>query len=102
MNAKSLLSAIATAAALCTSAYAADTVTTGDLSTVNQWYGRAGGLTGSDRVGQLHLSQDKVGVAYDKEVAARTNMSTDRSSGQVGVTWDRDVAARTNMQRDVT
>ena len=102
MKITSLLSAIAAAVAFGSAAYAADIVTTGDLNTLNQWYGRAGGLSGSDRVGQLHVGQDKVGVTYDQEVAARTHMSTDRTPGQVGVTWDREVAARTNMQREET
>ena len=102
MNTKSLLSAIAIATALGTSAYAADIVTTGDLGTVDKWYGRAGGLAGSDRVNQLHVGQDKVGVSFDQEVAARTNMSRERSPSQLGVTWDREVAARTNMQREGT
>jgi hypothetical protein len=102
MKITSLLSTIAAAAAFGSAAYAADIVTTGDLNTVNQWYGRAGGLSGSDRVGQLHVGQNKVGVTFDQEVAARTHMSTESRSGQLGVTWDRDVAARTNMQREDT
>ena len=100
MNAKLLLSAIAVAATLGTSAYAADIVTSGDLSTVNQWYGRAGGLAGSDRIGALHTGNSTVGVTFDQDVAARTNMSRDARNSQVGVSWDREVAARTNMPRD--
>jgi len=99
MNAKFLLSAVAVAAALCGSAYAADIVTSGDLSTVGKWYGRAGGLAGSDRVGGLQAGQSTVGVTFDQEVAERTNMSRDPRTSQVGVSWDRDVAARTNMPR---
>jgi hypothetical protein len=102
MNSKFLFSAIAVAAALSGSAYAADIVTTGDLSTTDKWYGRAGGLAGSDRVHGLHAGDTKVGVVFDQDVAARTNMARERTAGQVGVTWDRDVAARTNMQRDST
>ena len=102
MNRKSLLSAIAFAATFAGSAYAADVVTTGDVNSVGQWYGRAGGLTGSDRVHGLRPGDAKVGVTFDQDVAARTNMARDRSTGQVGVTWDRDVAARTNMQREST
>jgi len=100
MNAKLLLSAIAVAAALGTSAYAADIVTQGDLSTVDKWYGRAGGLAGSDRLGALHTGSSTVGVTFDQDVAARTNMSRDARNSQVGVSWDREVAARTNMPRD--
>ena len=102
MNRKSLLSAIALATMLAGSAYAADIVTTGDVSNADKWYGRAGGLAGSDRVGGLRVGDSKVGVSFDQDVAARTNMSRDRTAGQVGVTWDRDVAARTNMQRETT
>ena len=41
-----------------------------------------------------------IGVSYDRDVAARTNMSVDRITGQgVTVTYDRDVAERTNMGR---
>ena len=102
MNTKFLFSAIAIASALCGSAYAADIVSTGDLSTTDKWYGRAGGLAGSDRVNGLHAGDAKVGVSYDQDVAARTNMARERTPGQVGVSWDRDVAARTNMQRENT
>ena len=102
MNSKSLLSVIAVATALSGSVYAADIVTTGDLSTTDKWYGRAGGLAGSDRVTGLRAGDTKVGVSFDQEVAARTNMAQDRTTGQVGVSWDRDVAARTNMQREST
>ena len=100
MNAKFLLSAIAVAATLGGSAYGADIVTSGDLKSVDKWYGRAGGLAGSDRVGALNVGESTVGVTFDQEVAARTNMSRDSRTSQVGVTWDRDVAARTNMPRD--
>jgi len=102
MNRKSLLSAIALATMLAGSAYAADIVTTGDVSNVDKWYGRAGGLAGSDRVNGLRPGDTKVGVSFDQDVAARTNMARERTTGQVGVSWDRDVAARTNMQREST
>jgi opacity protein-like surface antigen len=102
MNRKSLLLAIAFATAFAGSAYAADVVTTGDVNSVGQWYGRAGGLTGSDRVHGLHAGDGKVGISFDQDVAARTNMARERNTGAVGVTWDRDVAARTNMQREST
>ena len=39
-------------------------------------------------------------MTYDKDVAARTNMSTNRSNAaSVGISYDKDVAARTNMPR---
>ena len=100
MNVKFLLSAVTLAAALGSTAYAADIVTSGDLSTVDKWYGRGGGLVGSDRVGTLHAGNSTVGVTFDQDVAARTNMSRDQRTSQVGVSWDRDVAARTNMPRE--
>ena len=100
MNMKTLLSAIAIAGAFAGSAGAADIVSTGDLRAVDKWYGRAGGLAGSDRVAALSTGDAKVGVIFDQEVAARTNMQREPSSSQVGVAWDRDVAARTNMPRE--
>lgn len=74
----------------------------GNLSTADHWFGRAGGLVGSDRVAALagNASNPGIGVAYDRDVAARTNMAVDRTTDQsVTVTYDRDVAARTNMGR---
>jgi len=76
---------------------------TGNVAQAGQWFGRAGGLVGSDRV--AHLQGDATGstniaVTYDKDVAARTNMSTNRdSASSVGISYDKDVAARTNMPR---
>ena len=102
MNIKSVLSAVVLATAFAGSAYAADVVTTGDVSNVDKWYGRAGGLAGSDRVSGLRAGDAKVGVIFDQDVAARTNMARERDTGSVGVTWDRDVAARTNMHRETT
>jgi hypothetical protein len=100
MNTKLLISAVAAAAALAVNVYAADVVSSGDLNTVDKWYGRAGGLTDADRVTGLAAGASKVGVAYDADVAARTNMSRAQAShNQIGVTYDADVAARTNMQR---
>jgi hypothetical protein len=101
MNIKSLLSAMAIAATLGSSAYAADTVTTGDMGSVDKWYGRAGGLAGSDRVDRLRVGETKVGVIFDQDVATRTNMHREAGTSQLGVSWDRDVAARTNMGREV-
>jgi opacity protein-like surface antigen len=103
MNAKQLISALAVAAALSVNAYAADVVTTGDTSTIGQWYGRAGGLAGSDRVSGLATSNTKIGVSYDADVAARTNMPRAQATGHdVGVSYDADVATRTNMPRNST
>ena len=99
MRTKLLLSAIA-AAAIAANAYAAETVTSGDLSTLDKWYGNAGGLQGTDRVMYLNASRTKVGIAYDKDVAERTNMQrSEATHNEVGVTYDADVAARTNMSR---
>ena len=67
---------------------------------MGQWYGRAGGLAGSDRVGGLHTGSAKVGVTYDPDIAARTNMQRSQAEpASVGVTYDADIAARTNMPR---
>ena len=100
MNSKLLISAIAAAAAFAVSAHAEDVVTSGDLSTIDKWYGRAGGLTDSDRITALRAGPTKVGISYDADVAARTNMARGQAThNQVGVTYDADVATRTNMQR---
>jgi hypothetical protein len=103
MRTKLLLSAIAAATAIAANAYAADTVTSGDLSTVDKWYGNAGGLQGTDRVMYLNSSRTKVGIAYDKDVAERTNMQRGEAThNEIGVSYDADVATRTNMQRATT
>ena len=103
MRTKVLLSVIAAATAIAANAYAADVVTSGDLATIDKWYGNAGGLQGTDRVTYLSSSRNKVGVTYDKDVAERTNMPRAQAShNEVDVTYDADVAARTNMQRAVT
>ena len=63
---------------------------------------RAGGLVGADRVAHLegNAAAAQVGVTYDKDVAARTNMSSDRPGAtSVGISYDQDVAQRTNMPR---
>lgn len=101
MNSKLLISAMAAAAAFAVNVHAAEVVTSGNLNTVDKWYGRAGGLTDTDRVVTgLSASGTKVGISYDADVAARTNMKRgEAANGQVGVTYDADVAARTNMQR---
>ena len=94
--------AVAVASALANVAVAGD-VTSADPAAVPHFYGRAGGLTGSDRVAGLRTGQQAVGISYDQELAARTNMSTDRATGKsVGVTYDQDVASRTNMARGAT
>jgi hypothetical protein len=100
MNTKLLISAIAAAAALSINAYAADQVTSSDANTIANGFGRAGGLAGSDRVSGLKAGSKQVGVAYDADVATRTNMPRAQGSARtVGVTYDADVAARTNMPR---
>jgi hypothetical protein len=100
MNTKLLISVVAAASALSLNAVAADLVTSSDTNTINQWYGRAGGLAGSDRVSNLAAGTNKVGVVYDADVAARTNMPRAQAgNGNVAVTYDADVAARTNMPR---
>jgi len=71
---------------------------------MSQWYGRAGGLVGSDRVmGMMKAAKVRhcVRVAYSKEVAERTNMHREEAAnGCVTSTYDKGVAARTNMPRD--
>jgi opacity protein-like surface antigen len=100
MKSKLLISAIAAAAAFAVNAHATDVVTSGDLSSIDKWYGRAGGLTDGDRVSGLKAGTTKLGISYDADVAARTNMSRAQAThNEVGVTYDADVAARTNMQR---
>ena len=72
----------------------------GDVDSMAKWYGNAGGLAGSDRVMGLRTGSSTVGVAYDADVAGRTNMPRGQVEHKnVGVTYDPDVAARTNMQR---
>jgi hypothetical protein len=99
-----LASALVAAAMLAAPAAFADstTLTSGNLSTVDHWYGRAGGLIGVDRLAAVPSAVTNPGITitYDRDVAQRTNMPLDRSSGAgVTVTYDRDVAARTNMGR---
>lgn len=86
-------------------AAAADNMlTVADPGAMSQWYGRAGGLAGSDRVMAMTEAAKPgncVRVTYDKEVAERTNMHRkEAASGCVTITYDKDVAARTNMPRD--
>ena len=60
MNTKLLISATVAAAAFAVNVHAAGGGTSGDLNTIDKWYGRAGGLTAAD-------------------VAARTNMPPGQS-----------------------
>jgi hypothetical protein len=80
-----------------------DTLSTGDVDSMGQWYGRAGGLVGSDRVmalGKAPAGSNRITITYDKDVAQRTNMQRDSAdNGNVGIAYDKDVAARTNMPR---
>ena len=81
-----------------------NTLSTGNVDSMGgQWYGRAGGLVGSDRVmaiGKASSDRNQVGITYDKDVAQRTNMQRDSAdNGNIGITYDKDVAARTNMSR---
>jgi len=99
-NTKLFVSAMAVAAAFALNVHAADEIHSGDLNSMNKWYGNAGGLTDSDRVTGLKVGTSKVGVAYDADVAARTNMPrSEVSKSNAGVSYDADVAARTNMPR---
>lgn len=83
-----------------------DILKSGNVEQMSQWYGNAGGLQGTDRVMVLGKSSSEgkeVGIAYDKDVAERTNMQRGEAThNEVGVTYDADVAARTNMQRATT
>ena len=82
---------------------AADILTAADPTTMDQWYGRAGGLAGSDRVVAITKGAKAgapVRITYDKGVAKRTNMHRQEAvKGGVTITYDKDVAARTNMPR---
>ncbi len=99
MNTKLLISVMAATAAFAVNVQAADVVTSGDVNTIGKWYGRAGGLTDGDRVSGLTASNSKVGIAYDADVAARTNMQRDQAThSQIGVNYDADVEARTHMR----
>jgi opacity protein-like surface antigen len=98
------LASIAAAGALAvgTAMAASDVVTTSDPDSMVQWYGRAGGLAGSDAVTAAGkaASGKQVKINYDKDVAQRTNMGLrEGASRGVGVAYDKDVVERTNMQR---
>jgi hypothetical protein len=98
----SVLAAVAALSVGIASAEAND-VKSNDIGTIGKSYGRAGGPVGSDRIKGLsvHTSANApLGVSWDAEVAARTNMPGDRAAGAgVGVTYDQAVAERTNMPR---
>jgi hypothetical protein len=97
------VSALALAAGLSANLALADDVRSSNTQEIQSWYGRAGGLAGSDRVTALRAGERPVSITYDRAVAERTNMSTDRASGaRIGVTYDEQVAERTNMQRGST
>jgi hypothetical protein len=80
-----------------------DALSSGDVDSMGQWYGRAGGLVGSDRVmaiGKASGDGNRVIIAHDQDVAQRTNMHRDAADNRsVGIAYDKDVAARTNMPR---
>ena len=113
MNTKLLISATVAAAAFAVNVHAAGGVTSGDLNTIDKWYGRAGGLSDADRITGLSIAKRRIGVAYDADVAARTNMprhqaptsevqaigygTIDMWYGRAGGLTAADVAARTNM-----
>jgi hypothetical protein len=80
-----------------------DILKSGDVDQMSQWYGNAGGLQGTDRVmvlGKSGSAGKEVGIAYDKDVAERTNMQRNQvPSGTASITYDKDVAERTNSPR---
>jgi hypothetical protein len=93
----SAIAMAATVAIFAGHAYAADVTTTGDLDKADKWYGRAGGLIGADHVKRV-TAGTRVGVTYDADVAARTNMShREGGTESLGVSYDATVAERTNM-----
>ena len=98
------LAAVAAAAALVagTAMAASEIVMINDPGSMSQWYGRAGGLAGSDAVmafGKAAPGQ-RLRIDYDREVAQRTNMGPrEGDSAGVGVAYDKDVVERTNMRR---
>ena len=80
-----------------------DILKSGNVDEMSQWYGNAGGLQGTDRVmvlGKSTFAGKEVGIAYDKDVAERTNMPRHEvPSTTAGIAYDKDVAERTNLQR---
>jgi len=80
-----------------------DILKSGDVDQMGQWYGNAGGLQGTDRVmvlGKSASAGKEVGIAYDKDVAERTNVPRHEvPNSTAGIAYDKDVAERTNMPR---
>ena len=80
-----------------------DILKSGNVEQMSQWYGNAGGLQGTDRVmvlGKSASESKEVGIAYDKDVAERTNMPRhDVPSTTAGIAYDKDVVERTNLPR---
>jgi hypothetical protein len=106
LNTKTTLFALAAMAALTAGAAVGDEsqpLTSGDVESMSKWYGRAGGLVGSDRVSAARANGSKVGISYDKDVAERTNMQREPVEGKsIGIAFDKDVADRTNLPRGQT
>jgi hypothetical protein len=91
---------MAVAAAFALNVHAANEIHSGDVNSMNKWYRNAGGLTDVDRATGLTVGTSKVGVAYDADVAPRTNMPrSEMSKSNIGGSYDADVATRTNMPR---
>ena len=73
----------------------------GRVADMDKWFGRSGGLVGSERVAGLRSGDRKpIVITYDKSVEARTNMPIHQAESQpehVLTTWDEGVAKRTDM-----
>jgi len=110
MNTKLQLKTKVTLFALATAMFAgfaigdeSQVLNSGDVGTMSKWYGRAGGLAGSDAVSNARANGANVSITYDKDVAERTNMTRDPADGKnIGIAYDKDVADRTNMSRSQT
>jgi hypothetical protein len=75
-----------------------DTLRSGNVQTMDKWYGRAGGLVGSDRVMAIGAMQgERVGVVYDADVAKRNNLAPRDANADIAITYDKDVATRNNL-----
>ena|SRR5215510_11709768 len=83
--------------------FAQEALKTGDKHMMDKWYGRAGGLVGSERITAISKATgDRVGVSYDADVAKRTNLPREGAGkNDISITYDKDVTSRTNMPRDV-
>src|SRR5689334_9510990 len=95
----SLLLGVALALGICSQASMADDMLrSANAASMDKWYGRAGGLVGSDRVMALGSTQgERVGVVYDADVAKRNNMAAREANASIAITYDKDVAARNNL-----